>query len=132
MLSPPQFQHSKNSGAWYFCVHHETTGSPHTTHSVPHQPHTKTNSTKALPTASPCRSACPENHVNAPPTPAPERRTYPGLIGLMESAPLVDFTPEEAAVFREAYDEALTIAPATCTLAPWLTKNPTKERIVAR
>ncbi|MGA5376012.1 hypothetical protein ACPCSD_33975 [Streptomyces griseoincarnatus] len=39
-----------------------------------------------------------------------ERRTYPGLIGLMESAPLVDFTPEEAAVFREAYDEALTIA----------------------
>ncbi|MGA5552633.1 hypothetical protein [Streptomyces pseudogriseolus] len=39
-----------------------------------------------------------------------ERRTYPGLISLMESEPLVDFTPEEAAVFREAYDEALTIA----------------------
>ncbi|MFK0064186.1 hypothetical protein ACIQTN_33810 [Streptomyces werraensis] len=37
-------------------------------------------------------------------------RTYPGLISLMESAPLVDFTPAEAAVFREAYDEALTIA----------------------
>ncbi|CAM5697314.1 hypothetical protein SALBM217S_01925 [Streptomyces griseoloalbus] len=49
MLSSPQFQHSKKSGTWYFCVHHETTGSPHITHSVPHQPHTKTNSTNALP-----------------------------------------------------------------------------------
>ncbi|MFI1962433.1 hypothetical protein ACH46L_31700 [Streptomyces althioticus] len=39
-----------------------------------------------------------------------ENRTYPGLISLMESAPQVDFSPEEAAVFREAYDEALNIA----------------------
>ncbi|MGV9277705.1 hypothetical protein [Streptomyces griseosporeus] len=39
-------------------------------------------------------------------------RTYPSLIGLMESAPLVGFTPQEADVFRRAYDEALTIAVA--------------------
>lgn len=74
MLSPPQFQHSKKSGTRYFGVHQETTGSPHTTHSVLHQPHTKTNSTNALPTASPCRSACPENHVNAPPISAHLKR----------------------------------------------------------
>ncbi len=59
MLSPPQFQHSKKSGTWYFCVHHETTGSPHTTHSVPHQPHTKTNSTSALPLISPLTASMP-------------------------------------------------------------------------
>ncbi|MEV3972836.1 hypothetical protein AB0K68_32605 [Streptomyces sp. NPDC050698] len=41
-----------------------------------------------------------------------KNRTYPGLIALMESAPLVDFTPAEAEVFRAAYDEALTIAVA--------------------
>ncbi|MFD5493365.1 hypothetical protein ACFWH4_10660 [Streptomyces sp. NPDC127091] len=41
-----------------------------------------------------------------------ENRTYPGLISLMESAPPVGFTPEEADVFRRAYDEALTIAVA--------------------
>ncbi|CAL9617836.1 hypothetical protein SUDANB58_05764 (plasmid) [Streptomyces sp. enrichment culture] len=41
-----------------------------------------------------------------------ENRTYPGLIALMESAPPVDFSPEEADVFRRAYDEALTIAVA--------------------
>ncbi|MFE0726288.1 hypothetical protein ACFW4M_32845 [Streptomyces sp. NPDC058794] len=41
-----------------------------------------------------------------------ENRTYPSLIGLMESSPLVDFTPAEADVFRRAYDEALTIAVA--------------------
>ncbi|WSB58692.1 hypothetical protein OIE90_33315 (plasmid) [Streptomyces cellulosae] len=39
-----------------------------------------------------------------------ENRTYPGLISFMESAPQVDYSPEEAAVFREAYDEALNIA----------------------
>ncbi|WP_461712350.1 hypothetical protein [Streptomyces sp. DSM 41013] len=39
-----------------------------------------------------------------------ENRTYPGLIGLMESSPLVGFTPAEEKVFRRAYDEALTIA----------------------
>lgn len=39
-------------------------------------------------------------------------RTYPGLIALMESAPLPEFTPAEADVFRTAYDEALTIAAA--------------------
>lgn len=39
-----------------------------------------------------------------------ENRTYPGLISLMESAPVVGFSPEEADVFRRAYDEALTIA----------------------
>ncbi|MTE22616.1 conjugal transfer protein TraA [Streptomyces sp. TRM43335] len=37
-------------------------------------------------------------------------RTYPGLIDLMESAPVPDFTPEEAAVFRQAYAEALAAA----------------------
>ncbi|MFE0824177.1 hypothetical protein [Streptomyces sp. NPDC058847] len=41
-----------------------------------------------------------------------ENRTYPGLIALMESAPLVDFTPAEADVFRRAYDEALLMAVA--------------------
>ncbi|MFC9954870.1 hypothetical protein ACFVIN_31365 [Streptomyces prasinus] len=41
-----------------------------------------------------------------------EARTYPGLIALMESAPPVDFTPEETDVFRRAYDEGLTLAVA--------------------
>lgn len=59
MLSPPQDQHSNSSGTWYFCVHHETTGSPHTTHSAPHQPHTKTKSTNALPTALPLPASMP-------------------------------------------------------------------------
>ncbi|MFD6855135.1 hypothetical protein [Streptomyces diastaticus] len=41
-----------------------------------------------------------------------ENRTYPSLIGLMESAPPVSFSPPEADVFRRAYEEALTIAGA--------------------
>lgn len=61
MLSPPQFQHSNSSGTWYFCVHHDTTGSPHTTHSAPHQPHTKTKSTNALPTTSSLLASIPES-----------------------------------------------------------------------
>jgi len=39
-----------------------------------------------------------------------QNRTYPGLIALMESAPMPGFTPAEADVFRRAYDEALPIA----------------------
>ncbi|MFJ7069891.1 hypothetical protein [Streptomyces sp. NPDC101115] len=37
-------------------------------------------------------------------------RTYPGLIALLEAAPLPGLTPEETAVFREAYAEALPYA----------------------
>ncbi|GAA0924910.1 winged helix-turn-helix domain-containing protein [Streptomyces thermoalcalitolerans] len=39
-----------------------------------------------------------------------QNRTYPGLIALMESAPMPGFTPAEADVFRRAYDEGLTMA----------------------
>ncbi|MFC9891539.1 hypothetical protein [Streptomyces pilosus] len=38
----PQFQQSK-SPTRYFWLHHDTTGSPHTTQSAPHRPHSKTN-----------------------------------------------------------------------------------------
>ncbi|GAB2966139.1 hypothetical protein [Streptomyces heilongjiangensis] len=41
-----------------------------------------------------------------------QERTYPGLIALMESAPLVDFTPQETDVFRRAYEEGLIVAMA--------------------
>ncbi|MGA4803577.1 hypothetical protein [Streptomyces lavendulocolor] len=41
-----------------------------------------------------------------------QRRTYPGLIKLMESAPLPDFTPEEAGIFQRAYAEYLPYAEA--------------------
>ncbi|MEW2553681.1 hypothetical protein AB0957_18340 [Streptomyces zhihengii] len=44
-----------------------------------------------------------------------ERRTYPGLIALMESAPIPGLTPEETAVFRQAYAEALPYAEALMT-----------------
>ncbi|MFJ3728662.1 hypothetical protein ACIPYQ_39685 [Streptomyces sp. NPDC090045] len=39
-----------------------------------------------------------------------EQRTYPGLIRLMESAPLPGLTPEEDRVFRAAYEHALRYA----------------------
>ncbi|WP_405749993.1 hypothetical protein OHA19_10505 [Streptomyces sp. NBC_00012] len=39
-----------------------------------------------------------------------ENRTYPGLIALMESAPLPGLTPEEAEIFRTTYEEVLPYA----------------------
>ncbi|WP_406380785.1 hypothetical protein [Streptomyces sp. NBC_01618] len=39
-----------------------------------------------------------------------KNRTYPGLIALMEVAPVPGFTPEETDVFTEAYAEALPYA----------------------
>ncbi|MGF1344941.1 hypothetical protein ACQSMD_33375 [Streptomyces flavovirens] len=41
-----------------------------------------------------------------------ERRTYPGLVALMEAAPIPGLTPEETDVFRQAYAEALPYAEA--------------------
>jgi hypothetical protein len=52
VLMPPHHQHSKSSGTRYFWVHQETTGSPQTTHSVPHQPQMKRKSTGLLPATS--------------------------------------------------------------------------------
>ncbi|WP_340564442.1 hypothetical protein, partial [Streptomyces sp. GSL17-111] len=45
-----------------------------------------------------------------------ERRTYPGLIALMEAAPVPGFTEEEAAVFRQEYAEALPYAELLMTV----------------
>ena len=59
----PQFQQSKSSTR-YFCVHHEITGSPHTTQSAPHHPHSKTNST---PCSSRSRHQHPVRHCIAMP-----------------------------------------------------------------
>ncbi|MEV6080985.1 hypothetical protein AB0L80_38690 [Streptomyces sp. NPDC052069] len=39
-----------------------------------------------------------------------EKRTYPGLIALMESAPVPTLTPEETKIFQEAYETALPYA----------------------
>jgi len=41
-----------------------------------------------------------------------QNRTFPGLIALYESAPIPGFTPEEDAIFRQAYAEALPLAQA--------------------
>ncbi|RSS04113.1 conjugal transfer protein TraA [Streptomyces sp. WAC00469] len=42
-------------------------------------------------------------------------RTYPGLISLMETAPIPRLTPEEEEIFRAAYTEALPYAEALMT-----------------
>ncbi|MFE7620181.1 hypothetical protein [Streptomyces sp. NPDC057496] len=42
-------------------------------------------------------------------------RTYPGLIALMESAPLPGLTPEEAEIFRDTYEEVLPYAEVLMT-----------------
>lgn len=41
-----------------------------------------------------------------------ENRTFPGLIDLYESAPIPRLTPEEDAIFQQAYAEALPLAQA--------------------
>lgn len=50
---PPHAQHSNSSGNSYLSVHQEATGSPHMTHSSPHQPHTNAKFTAALPYTAP-------------------------------------------------------------------------------
>lgn len=45
-----------------------------------------------------------------------QRRTYPGLIALMEAAPIPGFTDEEAEVFHQAYAEALPYAELLMTV----------------
>ncbi|MGW3091595.1 hypothetical protein [Streptomyces sp. NPDC001108] len=39
-----------------------------------------------------------------------ENRTYPGLVALMESAPIPGLTPEETKIFRTTYEEVLPYA----------------------